>query len=122
VHLGRDQRVEKPECVTVVYDLVLVREDPEHLAGVLPQVRLEPGRRDQFGRVLRTEIIRPLRRFDHQDVAVRDLPAEAGLVECLVDRLRVLVEHDAQPVPGNLADREHPVVRGDAMRHFVILQ
>jgi hypothetical protein len=38
---------------------------------------------------------------------------EAGLVERLVDRARVLVEHDAEAVPGRLAHAEDAVVVGE---------
>jgi hypothetical protein len=41
-----------------------------------------------------------LRALDNEHVAVRNLPPEAGLLERLVDRLRVLVEHHAQAVQG----------------------
>ena len=86
VQLGADQRVEEPERVAVIDHLVFVGDDPEHLAGVLAQVGLEPRRRNQLRRMLGAEVVGPLRRLDDEHVAVGDLPSEAGLVERLVDR------------------------------------
>jgi hypothetical protein len=114
VQLRPDQCIEESERVAIINDLVFVRDDPQDLAGVLPE-GFEALCRDQFGCVLGAEVICPLRRLDHEDVAVRDLPAKTGLVERLVDRFRILVEHDAQRMPGNLAHGEHLVVGGDAL-------
>jgi len=48
------------------------------------------------------EVVRPLRRADDNDIALADVPAEARLLERLVDRLRLLLEYDAEAVPGGL--------------------
>jgi hypothetical protein len=119
VHVRAGQRVEEPERVAVIDDLVLVGDDPEHLAGVLADVGLVALRRDQLGRVLGPELVGRFRGLDDEHVAVGDPPAQAGPVERLVDRFRVLVEDDAKAVPRDLADGEHLVVAGDAMRHGV---
>ena len=115
VKLRSDQRVEEPERVAVVDDLVLVGHDPEHVAGVLAQVGLESLRRNQLRRVLAAEVVDPLWRLDDEHVAVGDLPPQPGPVERLVDRSRVVLEHDAEAVPGHRADAEHVVVLGDAV-------
>ena len=77
VKLRADQRVEESERVAVVDDLVVVGDDPEHLAGVLAHVGLESCGRDQLGRVLHPEVVDPFRAIDDEHVAVCDLPAEA---------------------------------------------
>src|SRR5437763_968231 len=79
--------------------------------------------RDQLSRMLDSEIVGPFGALDDEHVAAVDLPAEPGLLERLVDRLRILVEHGAEAVPWRLApaaDREHRVGVGDAMRHVCL--
>ena len=83
------------------------------------QVGLEPPGRDQLGRSLVAEVVDPFRPPDHEHVAVGDLPAEPRLLERFVDRVGVLVEHDAEAVPGHLTHAEHAVVVGESVRHVV---
>jgi len=115
VKLRADQRVEEPERVAVLHDLVIVRDDSQHLAGVLAQVGLEPLRRDELGRVLYAEVVAPLGRVDDEHVAVGDLPPQPGFLQRLLDRARVRIEDYAEAVPGHGADAEHVVVVGDAV-------
>ena len=65
------------------------------------------------------EVVGPRGCPDHEHVTVGDLPPQARLVERLVDRARVLVDHDAEPVPGHGSHAEHLVVVGHAVRHGV---
>ena len=67
------------------------------------------------GWVLGAEVVGPARCLDDEHVAVGDLPPQPRLVECLVDRPWVLVEHDTEAVPGHRADAEHVVGVGDAV-------
>jgi hypothetical protein len=50
--------------------------------------------------VLGAEVVGPPGRFDDEHVAVSEPPRQAGLVEHLVDRSQVLVEHDPRPCQG----------------------
>jgi hypothetical protein len=117
VQLRADQGVEEPERVAVLDDLVLVGDNAEYRPGVLAQVRLEPVGGNDLGRVRGPDVVRPLGGLDDEHVTVRDLPPQPGLLERVVDRARVLLEHDAEPVPGHAADAEHVIVGRDAVRH-----
>jgi hypothetical protein len=104
VHVGVDERIQERESCSVIHHLVFVGDDPEHVAGVVADVGLEPLGRDQLRWMLGAEVIGPLRALHDEHVTVRDLPAQSGLLERLVDRLRVLVEHDAQSMPRHFPD------------------
>jgi hypothetical protein len=124
VQVRPDQRVKESERRSVVDHFVLVGDESENVAGVIADVGLEPLGRDQLRGVLGAEVVGPLRALYDQYVTVRDLPAEPGLRERLVNRLRVLVEHYAEAVPRRATsaiDREHRVGVGDAVRHLRLL-
>ena len=53
------ENIRTAERVPIIDDLILLRDDPEHLAGVLAQVGLRSLGRDQLGRVLAAEVVNP---------------------------------------------------------------
>ena len=73
--------------------------------------------RDKFSWMRLPEVVDPLGCSDDEDVAVCHAPAEAGLLQRLVDRAWVAVEDGAEAVPRELANAEHRIGCGDAMGH-----
>jgi hypothetical protein len=66
----------------------------------------DPLRRDEARPVVLSEVVDPFRPPDHQHVAVGDFPAAFSSASSIK---RVLVEHDAEAVPGHVANRESGV-------------
>jgi hypothetical protein len=62
--------------------------------------------------VLGPEVIDPGWGLDYEDVGVGDFPPQSGLLERLLDGAWMLVQHDAEAVPGHRSDAEHVVVVG----------
>ena len=85
VQVRADQRVQEPERLDVLDHLVVVRNDPEQRPVIVTEIRAETLSGPRDGRLEDPADVLPVRALDYEQVALADLPAEAGLLEGILD-------------------------------------